>query len=209
MGSHRNGEVNAEIPYLQKDEDGLDSDGIGDVTLGTKFNFWGRDLPGAQAKTAVLLNLKLPTGDEDVVPRLGTGSVDVTAGLAAGYEGRRWYGFVSGRYRLNTKGAEGREKGDRVFVDLVGGFRPILSEYREPDTVLMLELNWEYAERDELGGISAADSGGSELFISPVIWWTFRQVAIRGGVQIPIAESLNGTQPASDYRGLVELVYHY
>ena len=157
----------------------------------------------------VSFNLKLPTGDEDTVPRIGTGSTDVAAGLAAGYEGRRWYLFADGRYRLNTEGAGGREKGDRAFLDLVGGIRPVLSEYNEPDTVLMLELNWEYAERDELNGAAVADSGGSELFLSPVVWWTFQQVAVRGGVQIPIAENLKGVQAASDYRGLIELVYHY
>ena len=34
-------------------------------------------------------------------------------------------------------------------------------------------------------------------------------VAVRGGVQIPIAEGLDGDQATSDYRALIELVYHF
>ncbi len=87
--------------------------------------------------------------------------------------------------------------------------RPILSEYDEPDTVLMLELNWEHAGRDELSGADLADTGGWELFLSPVVWWTYGQLAVRGGVQIPIADGLNGGQATSDYRARIELVYHF
>jgi hypothetical protein len=42
-----------------------------------------------------------------------------------------------------------------------------------------------------------------------VVWWTYRQLAIRGGVQIPIAEGLNGNQATSDYRARLEFVYHF
>ena len=73
----------------------------------------------------------------------------------------------------------------------------------------MLELNWERAGRDDLSGTELADTGGWELFLSPVFWWTYGQIAIRGGVQIPIAEALNGDQATSDYRARIEFVYHF
>ena len=95
------------------------------------------------------------------------------------------------------------------FLNLVGGIRPVLTDYKEPDTVLMLELNWENAGRDDLGGTALADTGGWELFLSPVVFWTYRQAAVRGGVQIPVASDLNGRQPSSDYRTRIELVYHF
>ena len=202
-------EIDAEGPYGSTEANGRDSRGVGDITLGTKYNFWRRDLPGAQWNASALFKTKLPTGNDDGEPRSGTGSTDFTGGLAAGYEGRRWYGFMDARYRLNTEGAGGLEQGDKLFVDLVGGVRPVLSGYLEPDTVFFVELNWEYAGRDELSGVALAGTGGWELFIAPAIWWTYRQIAIKGGVQIPIAGSLDGNQPSSDYRVLTELVYHF
>jgi len=93
--------------------------------------------------------------------------------------------------------------------NLVGGLRPWLTSYHEPDTVLMLELNWEHAARDERNGAELRDTGGWELFVSPVLWWTYRQYAVRAGVQVPVAENLEGEQPDTDVRALVEFVYHF
>ncbi|MCH7710193.1 MAG: hypothetical protein IH903_01005 [Proteobacteria bacterium] len=202
-------EIGIEIPYAWMEENGGDAGGLGDIVLDTKYQFWKRDLPLAQYKAAAFLKTKLPTGGSGGTPRLGSGSIDVIAGLATGYESRRWYWFASGVYRANTEGAGGLEKGDKQFLSVVGGVRPVLSEYDEPDTVLMVELNWERAGRDDLGGAELADTGGWELFVSPVLWWTYGQIAIRGGVQIPIAEALNGNQATSDYRARVEFVYHF
>ena len=203
-------EVGIELPYTKLDAGSIgNADGIGDITLSTKYQLWSRDLPGAQYKAAALLRVKLPTGDDGSSPRLGSGSTDVIAGLSTGYESRRWYWFASGVYRANTEGAGGLEKGDKQFLNLVGGIRPVLTEYKEPDTVLMLELNWENAGRDDRDGTSLANTGGWELFLSPVVWWTYRQVAVRGGVQIPVASGLNGTQPTTDYRVRLEFIYHF
>lgn len=203
-------EVGIELPYTIRDVDSAgNADGLGDVALNAKYQFWKRDAPGAQYKAAALLKLKLPTGDDGSVPRLGSGSTDVVTGLVTGYESRRWYWFASGVYRANTEGAGGLETGDRQFLNLVGGVRPVLTNYKEPDTVLMLEANWERSGRDDLGGTRLADTGGWELFLSPVVWWTYRQLAVRGGVQIPVASDLNGNQPSTDYRGRIEFVYHF
>ncbi len=202
-------EIGIEIPYAWKEENGGDADGIGDIVLDTKFQFWKRDLPLAQYKAAAFLKTKLPTGGSGGQPRIGSGSTDVIAGLATGYESRRWYWFASGVYRVNTEGESGLEKGDKQFLNIVGGVRPVLSEYDEPDTVLMVELNWERAGRDDLSGTELADTPGWELFVSPVLWWTYGQIAIRGGVQIPIARALNGNQATSDYRARIEFVYHF
>ena len=49
----------------------------------------------------------------------------------------------------------------------------MFSQYDEPDTVLMVELNWERAGRDEVDGAGLADTGGWEPFVSPVLWWTY------------------------------------
>ncbi len=95
-------EIGIEIPYARKENGGDEAGGIGDIVLDTKVQFWKRDLPGAQYKAAAFLKAKLPTGDDESQPRLGSGSTDVIAGLAAGYESRRWYWFASGVYRVNT-----------------------------------------------------------------------------------------------------------
>lgn len=202
-------EIGIEIPYTWKEENSDHAGGIGDIVLDTKYQFWSRDLPGAQYKAAAFVKTKLPTGDDDSRPRIGSGSTDVIGGLVTGYESRRWYWFTSAVYRANGEGGGGLEKGDRQMLSAVGGIRPVLTPYDEPDTVLMLELNWENAGRDALRGAELAGTGGWELFISPVIWWTYRQVGVRGGVQISIADNLGNARLPADYRAKVELVYHF
>lgn len=202
-------EIGVELPYVSRHEDGIGADSVGDLTVTTKYQFWRLDLPGAQYKAAGFLRVKAPTADSDASPRLGSGSTDAIGGLAAGYESRRWYWFASGAYRLNTKGDGGLEQGDRQVLNVVGGVRPVLGEYNEPDTVLMLELNWERADRDSLNGQALAGTGGWRLFASPVLWWTYRQAAVKAGVQIPLTNDLNGVQPSDDYRAKLELVYHF
>ncbi len=192
--------VAVEVPFVRKKLNGNGSTGLGDIQVATKYRFLRIDRPGAQLSTAVMFKAKLPTGDDDASPRLGSGSADFVGGLLHSLESRRWYYTTAFRYRLNTEGGGDLEKGDKVFLDLVGGVRPVLGEYREADTVLFLELNWEQAARDTLAGTGVTDSGGWKLFLSPGIFWTYSVYALTAGVQVPIAENLNGAQPSSDYR---------
>ncbi len=192
--------VALEVPFADKKLNGNGSTGLGDIQLAAKFRFLRIDSPGRQLSTALLFKLKLPTGDDGRTPRLGSGSTDFVGGLLHSLESRRWYYTTAMRYRLNTGGGGDLEKGDKVFLDLVGGVRPVLTGYKEADTVLFLELNWENAERDTLAGAGVTDSGGWTLFLSPGVFWTYRVYALTAGVQVPIAENLNGAQPSSDYR---------
>lgn len=201
--------LKAEIPLVDKEINDTGSTGIGDITLGTKYRFVRVDLPGMQYSTTALFQLKLPSGNDDSSPRLGSGSIDFTAGLLHGLESRRWYYNTAARYRLNTEGGGGLKKGDKVLLDIVGGVRPVLTGYKEPDTVFFLELNFEDSERDTLQGANVADTGGWELFISPGVFWTYQTYAITAGVQIPVAENLNGNQPNSDYRFKLSLKYEF
>ena len=198
-----------ELPFLDKDNNDQGASGIGDIVLRSRYRFMRLDTPGVQRSAAVLGQIKLPTGDDDSNPRLGSGSTDFVGGLLYGHESRRWYYNLAARYRFNTKGGGGLEKGDRQFLDIVGGVRPVLTGYLEPDAVLFLELNWENAGRDRLNGADADNTGGWELFLSPGIFATYRNVALRMGVQIPIAEGLNGDQAESDYRFKFEVKYTF
>ena len=198
-----------ELPFADKDVNARGSAGLGDLVLRSRYRFLRLDSPGAQRSAALLAQVKLPTGDDGRSPRLGSGSTDFVGGLLYGREGRRWYYNLAARYRLNSEGGGGLEKGDRQFLDVVGGVRPFLTGYLQPDAVVFLELNLENAGRDQLNGVDLADTGGWELFLSPGLFATYRNVALRKGVQIPDAENLNSCQPVSDYRFKFEIKYTF
>lgn len=202
-------ELVLDLPYAWRDEDGSEAAGLGDLGVGAKYRFYEKFLPGASWLGAGVLEVELPTGDEDASPRLGSGSTDLTAGITGAYQGRRWLAFADAIYRLNTEGEGDFEAGDRQRLDFTLGWRPWLTGYREPDTVLLLEANFEHADRDRLGGRTLDDTGGWQLSVSPGVFWTWRQFGVRAGVQVPVAEHRHGTAPEADYRARLLFVYHY
>ncbi len=205
--------VTLAVPYVIEHErkaGGVEdsSSGLGDLSLRGKYRFWRRDAPGVQDAAAFILGVKFPTGDDDKSPRLGSGSTDYLFALAAARESLTWYYFGDVRYRLNTEGGGGLEKGDRLFADLAIGIRPWPIKYLKPDLVLLAELNWETFMRDELNGLDIEDSGGNRLFLSPSFFFTRRNLAVKGGVQIPVHQDLNGEQPEEDYRFKLAVELH-
>lgn len=201
--------VGAALPVKDVIEDSERATGPGDMALFTKYRFWRHDIPGGQYSAAFFGKASLPTGDENEQPALGSGATGGVAGLAYGYEGRRWYHWAAMRYGRHAEADSGFRKGDRVLVDLAGGYRPYLSGYYEPDTIFTLELNGEYTDRAERGGRELADTGGTEVFVAPGLWWTYRNFALQTGVQIPVYHDLNGAQDATDYRAKLVFEWHY
>jgi len=197
-----------ELPYANRDAGALNTKGRGDIKLFTKYRFWRNDSLGVQESAAILLKVKLDTADNEGSPALGTGTTDTILGLTYGYEGRRWYRWASVRYRLNGTSDTGLQRGEKVLFDLVGGIRFRPTGYLEADTVWLLELNGEYGKRADINGNGIANTGGTELFLSPGIFWTKRNFAIKAGVQIPIASNLNGARIESDVRASLTLEWH-
>lgn len=201
--------VGGALPFKDVIEDSSRSTGLGDMALFTKYRFWRHDIPGGQYSAALFGKASLPTGDENERPALGSGATSGVAGLAYGYEGRRWYHWAAVRYARHDEDDDDFRQGDRVLVDLAGGYRPYQSGYYEPDTIFTLELNGEITDWAERNGRELADSGGTEVFLAPGIWWTYRNFALQTAVQIPVYGDLNGEQAATDYRAKLNLEWHY
>lgn len=195
-----------ELPYVDKSGIG-DNSGSGDVRLFTKYRFWRRDSLGVQESASILGKVKFDTSSGGLPP-LGSGSTDGVVGLAYGYESRKWYRWASVRYRINGDNSQGFRQGNKLLFDIVGGIRLKPTTYDEPDTVWLVELNGEYTDRSAASGNRLSNSGGTEWFVSPGIFWTLRNFAIKAGVQIPVASDLNGDQPKSDYRARLVLEWH-
>jgi len=197
-----------ELPYAYKKEGSESSNGLADIQLFTKYRFWRQDSLGLQESAAVMFAVNLNNGDEKAEPKLGNGANDFITGLTYGYESLKWYRWASVRYRLNGENDVGFHAGNKTLVDFVAGWRPTLPEYIKPDTVWLLELNTAISEKSELNGNQLSNSGGIESFLSPGIFWTMRNFAIKAGIQIPIYSDLKGSQEKSDYRAKTSFEWH-
>ena len=193
--------VRAELPYVDR---AGGANGAGDLGLATKYRFWRRDSLGVQISASAFAKLNLDTAGKGQ----GRDATDAIAGVAYGYESRKWYRWAALRYRYNGETSAGLDRGDKILLDLVGGIRFRQSRYLEPDWVWMLELNGERTGRSNLQGSRVDNSGGSEWFVSPGLMWTLRNFALKTGVQFPLVSNLNGNQDESDYRARLELEWH-
>lgn len=194
--------------HQERQQTVVSASGLGDVALRVKYRFWRRDLLGTQDSAAVVMGVKFPTGRDTALPRLGSGSTDFLFGLAAARESRRWYFFGDIRYRYNTTGSERQRAGDGFFVDIAVGIRPWLTEYYQPDLVLLVELNAETRFRSRRDGQIIPDSGSQQWFLSPGFFFTYRNWAVKGGVQIPVLQRVRGNHPEADVRLALAVEVH-
>ena len=208
-GLRENLSLTGRIPFiLEKKEDGATSSGLGDISLRGKFRFFKKDYLGAQNKAALIGGIKFPTGDEDKKPPVGTGSFDYLAGLTAGHESLKWYYFGTLRYWFNNKDGI-KEKGDLFLYDISFGLRPVLREYYEHDLVTLLEFSGEHRNRDKVDNLQDDDTGGDILYLGPTFLWSYRNWMIKGGVQLPIYQDLNGEQKKEDFRSILAVEVHF
>jgi len=208
-GLRENLSLTLKVPHiLARTEGGRTERGLGDIEFRAKYRFFKKDTLGAQNKVSGIFGIKVPTGDEDALPPLGTGTVDLLFGATYGYESRTWYGFATTRYRLRTQN-DGRDLGDRLFLDAAAGYRPWRREYFEWDLVVLAEVNAEFEFKDELRGVRLPDTGGNTVWVGPTALLSYRNVMFKGGIQFPLYEDLNGKQGSSNVRAVVSAEYHF
>ncbi len=199
-----------ELPLiLELEEDGETGHGLGDIELRAKYQFFKKDLPGAQHKITGIFGIGIPTGNHDAVPPLGTGTTDFLLGVSYGYESRTWYHFLTARYRLRTESG-GRAPGDRLLLDAAIGYRPLQREYTEWDLVALLEMNVEIDFDSKLQGMTLPDAGGNTVWLGPTVLFSPNpQWMFKGGVQFPVYEDLNGGQEHSEFRAVFAIEFHF
>ncbi len=208
-GLTRNITVTLSVPQiLERNEGGETSSGLGEVTFRGKYNFYRKDSLGAQHKVTGILGIKLPTGEDETAPPLGTGTTDVLAGLSYGYESRTWYHFATFRYLWRTD-RNGFNPGDRVFYDVAVGYRPWRREYLEWDFVTLLEMSGKCDFKSELEGAELLNSGGNTIWLGMTGLFSYRNLMIKGGVQFPVSQSFKGNQAKDGLRAVLAFEYHF
>ena len=205
--------VAVEIPQLQKVEENQRAAGTGDVMLQTKWRFYRKDFAeGRQDQVALLAAVKLPTGDTESEPTLGSGSTDTIIGFTVGRESRTLYYFADLRYRMNgendKKASLTLKKGNAWLYGTSFGFRPLLSEYWEPGLVFLMELFGKQQAKNTLSNQALENTGGHSTFMGPSFLWSYKNWMATGGVSVPVMQNLNGEQEKQQYQFALGIELH-
>ncbi len=178
------------------------SSGIGDVRMFTKYLVYQFDRKNETIRVASKAGIKLPSGDEEKSPPLGTGSTDYFFTTVAAWIKARNGIYLEGIYNLNTsKGAV--DFGNSVSYNLAFGYRllPVVYQtYPSPQLNGFLEINGTTTNRNSINRQEVKDSGGTTIFLAPGIQYVGgRRWLLEASFQFPIVNAPNGTQLATDW----------
>ena len=217
-GATRNITLFGIVPYLDKTMDlnttagrsRRGDSGLGDATFLSRYTLYSDDRLGQTRRLAPFVGLKLPTGDDDETDslgrlpqtlQLGTGSWDPILGTVFTWQTFDWEFDLAGQYLFRTP-ANNFEFGDQARLDLSFQYRlwpPTLGSGVPAFVYGVLESNLLYAGKNEEGGISNPDSGGTTWFLTPGLQLVTKRVILEGAVQVPVVQDLNGLALKNDY----------
>jgi len=193
--------MNVEVSSRQQD---LSRSGIGDVRGFAKYLLYQRDRRNETLRVASKVDIKLPTGDEDQTPVLGTGSTDYFLTTVGAWIVGRVGVYGEGIYRLNTSN-DTLDFGDAVSYNFAFGYRllPVVYEtYPSPQLNAYLELNGATTRRNFRGGRAVEDTGGTVVLQSPGLQYVGgRRWLLEGSFQFPVINEPNGIQLATSWTG--------
>jgi len=194
------------VPFVDIDFEStalnMSSFGIGDVRFFAKYLLLQVDRKKETFRVAAKAGVKLPTGDEDETPALGSGSTDYFVSTVAGWVKDRIGIYLEGIYNLNTSHNQ-VDFGSSFSYNLAFGYRllPVVYEtYPSPQLNGFLEINGTTTARNKVTGVTNENSGGTTIFLSPGLQYIGgRRWLIEASVQIPLVNEPNGTQLATDW----------
>lgn len=209
----------AAVPYLEKElalntpmgqRIERDSNGFGDARAFARYTLFQDDAQGRTFRIAPYLGVETPTGDDDERDRFGrlpqplqsgSGSWDPFGGLVVTYQTLDYELDAQLAYQHNTE-ANDFEFGDKARFDASVQYRLWPGELGSGVPAFLygvLESNLIHRDRNERRGRTYANSGGTQLFLSPGLQYVSRRWVIEGIVQVPVVQDLNGGALESDF----------
>jgi Putative MetA-pathway of phenol degradation len=193
-----------------------DPDGFTDLWLTGKYRFY----QGPAGQLAMLNGIKAPTGDSSLKNSEGEPvEPSATAGTGA-WDGQVGFAYTlplaaaltldasaiytlrgeAHHYRLGNRLDLGTSLAWRIFGDAV----------TFPQTSLVMEATLRHVAESEVGGKEDDGTGGSVLFLSPGVKFSFtQQLGASLGVQIPVVQNLGGNSLETDFRLITGISYSF
>lgn len=182
-----------------------DTDGLGDLSLFGRYTAYQHDFAGGTVRIAPFLGVTAPTGDDNDRDRLGElprplqagdGAWDGFGGVVTTYQTLQYQLDAQVLYRENGR-HDGFAAGDEARFDASLQYRiwprSLAGVSGTPGFVyVLLESNLVHRERNEVGGGSDQNSGGSQWLVAPGLQYIDRRWIFEGTVQLPAASNPHG-----------------
>jgi len=183
--------------------------GIGDMRAFVRYTAHQENEKGRTFRVAPCSGMKMPTGEDNardaqgVLPasvQLGSGSWDAFGGVILTWQTLNYQFDTQFSYQANNE-TNGVEAGDITRLDLSYQHRllPRTLAGGVPDYLYgVIETNGIYKARNKVNGAEDANSGGTQIFISPGLQYVSKRWMVEALIQIPVTQNLHGTALESD-----------
>ena len=180
--------------------------GFGDMGFYGRYTLFKIDRPNSTFRITPLVGAFLPTGNntftfggrlQGKALQTGSGTVDPYTGVAVGFSSKRWSANFDTTWRLNPLTTTNFSPGSEVRSDGQVEFKIYPVQLPEEGLPKQLQVSFEtnafFNQRDHLGGVLNANSGGKILRESVLLELGSLRWQCGGGIQLPMLQDLNGT----------------
>lgn len=136
---------------------------------------------------------------------LGSGSVDWIVGSSYVVRYEDFFGLVDAQFIGRTVGENDFTFGNTATAHVTPGY--IFSYARGNEFSVLLDAAYRYDAQAEQDGVTVNDSGRTAFTMGPMLMGNFQGKLLASiGVNLPIYQSVEGTQIASDYQILASVM---
>lgn len=167
------------------------SSGLGDILLTGEWSFF-RDHTHHGLLTT---GLKFPTGSVHKTPITGTGTIDLFLEFSAIHSSEKWYASIDTENFIRIPRKD-RKPGNSYDWEIIFGR---LVKFNDHALYINMDLFILFNTKDTIGGTRDLDSGGTVIFLGPLISWEHKKVLCEFLFQWPIGQNLFGNQPKFDF----------
>lgn len=180
--------------FLNNTKQGIRRSGLSDIIIDILYKVWNPPT----FVVNIFGGIKLATGNSTKKPRLGTGSLGFYGELETIHNSKHWYADSDFTMILNSR-AKNRKPGHAFTGEFTVGPK-IKFKKKSPSTLyLTLQMFGLFTGSNIEGTVFDPNSGGTVVFLGPLITWARKNWSIDGTFQIPIAQNLSGNQPNFDF----------
>ncbi len=164
--------------------------------VGSNYRFLKIDKTGLSYKASFLTELSMPFENN--------GEKRLLCALTAGQEALRWYWFSHIGFEKNLMSNLWNE-GNQITWGLTVGIRPHKPNYYKPDFVFLLESTGNFHQNyiDEETNMNI--SSGNHADIAPTFVLSYRNAAIRGGVQFGVLNAGSASKTEVNAKIAIEI----
>lgn len=186
-GLTSNWTIGAAVPFSNEEE----TFAVENYIIKSKYRFYTDFSPGSMTQVAAYGGYMFSNSS--------TGINALLLGVTAGREAIDWYWFASADYTAKFTNSS-LKPGNELNYHFTLGYRPFEVSYYEPDLVVFLELLGKYQQKSSLNDNIIGNTDENAWAAAPTFMLTYRNYAIRGGVEFGLANSGYIEKPETNFK---------